>query len=171
MLKKSQKQDIIKDLKDRLEKQKIVIFTDFHGTSVAKAKTLRRSVKKENAEYKVAKKTLIDIALKESGLDAQTKELKGELGVLFGYGDQVAPAKALVKFGKEVETFKILGGILDGKVLSDKEVIALARLPSREILLAQLIGVLQGPIRGLVTVLSAPQRNLVVTLNQIHPNT
>ena len=97
----------------------------------------------------------------------QAKELKGEIGVTFGYEDQVEPAKTLIKFAKENETFKVLAAILAGNVLNDKQVIALAKLPSREALLAQLVGVLQAPIRGLAVVLQANTRNLVVVLNKI----
>ena len=167
MLTKNQKSKIIDDLKDRFEKQKIAIFTNFHGTSVAKAQMLRRLLKKDNAEYKVAKKTLLDRALEKTGILVKTKEFKGEVGVAFGYGDQVLPAKNLVQFRKENETFKILGGILEGKILGEKDIVALAKLPSREILLAQLASAMQSPIRGLAQVLQGNIRNLVVIINKI----
>ena len=167
MLTRTQKSKIIENLKEKFEKQKITIFTDFHGTSVAKAQILRRLLKKDNAEYKVAKKTLLDRALDESGISVKTKEFEGEVGVTFGYGDQVAPAKNLVQFKKGNETFKILGGILEGKILTEKDVVALAKLPSREILLAQVLGAMQSPIRGLAQVLQGNIRNLVVVLNKI----
>jgi len=154
-------------LTDQFSRQKVAIFSDFHGVSVAKATQLRRTLKKEDAEYKVAKKTLLARALSTAGIMFDIKRLKGEIGVAFGYGDQVAPAKILSKFAKEVETFKILGGLLDGKLLSDKQIMALARLPSREVLLAQVVGAFAAPLRGLASVLQGNIRNLAFVLNQV----
>ena len=167
MLNKLQKSKIVQDLAEKFKRQKIAIFSDFRGVSVAKSQALRRLLKKENAEYKVAKKTLFDRALVETGAGVTTKDMKGEIGVAFGYGDQVAPAKILSKFAKEIETFKILGGLLDGKLLSDKQVLALARLPSREVLLAQIVGAMAAPLRGLASVLQGNIRNLAFVLNQV----
>lgn len=170
MLTKEQKQEIVGDLTQRFKRKKIAIFSDFRGISVAKAQTLRRLLKKLDAEFKVAKKTLFDRALAAAGFKAKTRELEGEIGVAFGYGDEVQPAKTLLKFSKENETFKILGGILGDRVLKNTEVITLARLPGRETLLAQVVGTLQSPIRGLVTVLRGNIKNLVVVLNKIKEN-
>ena len=167
MLNRTQKENIVKDLSDRFKRQKIAFFSDFHGVSVAKLQTLRRLLKKERAEYKVSKKTLFDRALTEAGISLKTKDLQGELGVTFGYGDEVNPARTLLKFSKENETFKILGGILGGRTLNLKEVLALAKLPSREVLLEKAVRVLSSPIRGLVIVLQGNLRNLVVVLNNI----
>ncbi len=171
MITKQQKAEIVEDLVERFNRQKIAIFTDFQGVSVAKFAVLRRLLKKTGAELKVAKKTLFDRALLQAGLTAiKAKELKGEIGIVFAYQDQVEPAKVLMKFAKENETFKVLTALLGGKALIDKQVIALAKLPSREILLAQLVGALQGPIRGLAVALQGNMRNLVVVLNKIKDN-
>lgn len=167
MITKAQKGEIIAELMEKFKRQKIAIFSDFSGVSVAKSQALRRLLRKENAEYKVAKKTLFDRALAETNAGAATKDMKGEIGVAFGYGDQVSPAKILAKFAKEVQTFKILGGLLDGKLLSDKQVAALARLPSREVLLAQVASALVAPLRSFASVLQGNIRNLAFVLNQI----
>lgn len=167
MLTKTQKAKVVEELAERFKKQKIAIFSDFRGVSVAKSQELRRGLKKENGEFKVTRKTLFDRALEALGIDFSTKKLEGEIGVAFGYDDQVAPAKLLAKFSKDNETFKILGGILDGKVLGKEEIIALSKLPSREMLLSELVGALISPIRGLALVLGGNMRNLVVVLNQI----
>ncbi len=167
MLNKSQKAKIVEDIAEKFRRQKIAIFTDFQGVSVTKSSLLRRLLRKENAEYKVARKTLFDRALGEGQTGLSTKKMKGEIGVTFGYGDQVAPAKVLVKFSKEAETFKILGALLEGRALSDKEVLALARLPSREILLAQVVGAMSAPLRGLAGALQGNIRNLAYALAQV----
>ena len=108
------------------------------------------------------------IALKVIGIDYDPKELEGEIGVILGYEDQIAPVKSAVKFGKENKTFKILKGILDGKFLEGKDVLALAKLPSREQLLAKLVWTLNSPIQGFHNVLNANLKNLVVVLNKIN---
>lgn len=167
MLNKAQKQKIVEELADKFKRQKIAIFSDFHGISVVKLQALRRLLKKEGAEYKVAKKTLLDLALEKAGLKLKTKELQGEIGIAFGYGDEMASAKTVVRFGRENETFKILRAILGGRTLSGKEVLVFAKLPPREVILAQLLGTLQSPIRGLVSALGGTIKNLVVVLNKV----
>lgn len=167
MLNKAQKAKVVEDLADRLKRQKITIFTDFTGISVNKFQILRRLLKKDNAEYKITRKTLFDRALEQFGATLKTKELQGEIGVTLGYEDQVTPVKTLFRFSKENETFKILGGILGSRILSPQDIIKLAKLPPKEILLAQLLGALQFPIRGLAVVLEGNIKNLVVILNKI----
>jgi large subunit ribosomal protein L10 len=134
---------------------------------VAKLSQFRRGLKKIGAEFKVAKKTLLRRALDAVSIGIEPEKLEGEIGVIFGYEDQVAPAKAAAKFAKENETFRLLKGILAGKILEAKDVLALAKLPSRGELLAELARSFQAPIQGLVNVLHGNIRNLVVVLNQI----
>ena len=167
MLNKAQKVKIVEDLVDRLKRQKIAIFSDFTGISVSKFQTLRRLLKKNQAEYKITRKTLFDRALGQAGKNFKTQELQGEIGVTFGYEDESAPAKTLFRFGRENETFKLLGGILGNRILSPQEITKLAKLPKKEIILGQLLGALQSPIQGLVTVLEGNIKNLVVVLNKI----
>lgn len=167
MLNKAQKSHIVEGLAEKFRRQKIAIFTDFRGVSVTKLSLLRRLLKKEDAEYKVAKKTLFDRALGEAKSGIAVKAMKGEIGVTFGYGDQVAPARALVRFSKEADTFKVLGGLLGGRILTDKEVIALAKLPGREVLLAHVVGALSVPLRGLAGALQGNIRNLAFVLAKV----
>jgi len=167
MLNRTQKENIVKDLSDKFKRVKIAIFTDLHGISVAKSQALRRLLRKQESEYKVSKKTLFDRALSEAGISLKTKELKGEIGVALGYRDEATSAKTLFKFSKENETFKILGGILGDRILTAQEIISLAKLPSREVLLRTLLGTLNSPIQGLANVLQGNIRNLVVVLNKI----
>lgn len=167
MLTKGQKEKIVKELSDKLDRQKILFLTDFRGISVMNSQELRRELKKTDADYKVARKTLFDRALDAKGLEYKTRELEGEVGAAFCYGEESAPAKVLVKFAKDHETFKILGAILGGKFLGEKDVTALAKLPTREVLLAQVVGAMQAPIRGLAAVLQANIRNLAVVLQKV----
>ena len=168
MLNKSQKSAIIEDLKEKATAQKVVIFSDFHGLSVAKQQELRRLLKKENAEYKVAKKTLLERAFAAAKAPFSHINYKGELGVVFGFGDEIAPAKSLAKFARaNPDSMKIIGGTLGGRELSREEVLALAKLPGKHELLGQLVGVLVSPIRGLMNVMNGNQRKLVVALGHI----
>lgn len=168
---KDQKANLVDDLAEKVKAQKVVLFSDFHGLSVAKQQELRRVLRKENAEYKVAKKTLISRAFNAAKIPFLFESYKGELGVIIGFGDEVSPAKSLYKFARaNAETFKIIGGIVGTRELSGEEVVALARLPSKEELVAQLVGVLSSPIRGLMNVLNGNQRKLVVALAAIAKN-
>ena len=164
---KSEKQKIVEELADKFQRQNIAFFTDFRGISVAESNKLRRALRKENTDYAVAKKTLFDRALERSGIPFKSKQLEGEIAVALGYGDQVAPAKTLAKFAKEHESFKIRAALLGNRVLSAKEVLTLAKLPNRDVLLAQVVGVMQAPIRGLAVVLQANIRNLATVLNKL----
>ena len=131
----------VAELTDKFRKSGVSIFADLRGISVAKLSAFRRELSKIGAEFKVAKKTLLRRALEAAGPafgGIEPKALDGEIGVIFGYEDQVAPAKAATKFAKENETFKVLKGVLEGRMLEAAEILALARLPSRGELLAAL---------------------------------
>ena len=167
MITKAKKQDIVKNLEDQFQRQTVVNFTDYRGINVSKLTTLRRELRKLGAEFKIAKKTFLRIALKKIGVDYDPKWLDGQIGVVFGFEDQVAPAKTLAKFAKENKTFKILKGILGGKLYEGKGMADLAKLPTREQLLAMVVGTLIAPIQGLHTVLQGNMRNLAVVLHKI----
>lgn len=167
MLKREQKARIVEEIAKKLGDQKIALLSDFHGVSVKKLQSLRHALKKEGAEYKVAKKTLFDRAFEQAGIAVKTKELRGEIGIALGYQDQVMTAKALHAFTREQESFKILGGVMGNRMLDAQEVIALAQLPSREVLLARIVGGLVAPVRGLLAALQGNMRKLVVALERI----
>ena len=167
MLTKIQKEEAVKELNDKFDRKKVVFLTDFRGISVMNSQELRRALKKTDAEYKVAKKTLFDRALSQHGIEYKTTELEGEIGAAFCYGEETAPAKVLVKFGKDHEYFKIFGASLGDKVLSEKDVIALSKLPDRKVLLAQVVAAMQAPIRGIAVVLQQNIGNLLVVLQKV----
>lgn len=170
MLTKAQKEKIVDELERKFSEEKIAIFSQIRGIPVAKLNSLRRDLKKLGAELKITKKTLLKRALETIGLGVNPRELEGEIGVIFGYENQAGTAKLAQKFRKENETFKILLGLIEKKILSAEEVLALAKLPSQKELLAQLLGTLLAPMRGLMNVLQGNQRNLVVVLNKIKNN-
>src|SRR4030042_5373430 len=168
MLTKSQKQNLIKDLKERLLKIKSAVFADYTGLSVAKMTEVRRKLKGQGIEFKVVKKTLIDLAAKEAKIeDVKTKGMSGQIAFALGYEDEVATAKILHDFAKTDEHLKVLGGILDNRFVDAKIIIDLAVLPSRQELLAKAVGSIASPLSGMVNVLQGSLRNLVYVLAQI----
>lgn len=162
------KEKLQTELAQKAGDQKIMIFSNMKGISVLKQQALRRALRAEHAEYKIAKKTIIRRALSEKGLPFPVESFKGEVGVIFGFGDEVAPAKVLAKFRRQnPEGFEMLSGILGDRALTKEDVIRLSKLPGKQELLGQLVGVLSAPMRGLMAVLNGNQRKLVVALAEI----
>ena len=166
---KIQKQEIMRNLTERIKKSKSIVFAGFNALGVKDNEALRLILRKEHGEYYVAKKTLLERALKEQGVEnLDTKTLDGKLAVIFSYEDEVSPAKAVDAFRKDKEDkIFFLGGILEGKLLSKTEVEALAKLPSKQELLSRLVGTLNAPISGFVNVLAGNLRGLVTVLKAI----
>ena len=164
---KAKKEEIVKELGEKLGRQKAVVFADFTGLKVKDLGTLKTSLRKQNAEFKVAKKTLMKVAFKEKGIDTDPKTLAGEIALVMGYGDEVAPAKLVYEFSKTNQNIKILGGLLENKMLSIEQVMSLAKLPSKLELHAKLVGTLSSPTRNFVGVLQGNIRGLVTVLSKI----
>lgn len=144
---------------------KSAVFADFKGLKVKDITELRRLCQGQKISYGVAKKTLIRIAAKNAGLDFNPDSMDGSYAMACGLEDEVAPAKMLADFVKKHEALKILGGILEGKTVDKTAIGFLAKLPSKQELLAKLVGSLQSPISGLVNVLAGNLRGLVRVLN------
>jgi large subunit ribosomal protein L10 len=167
MLTKTQKAEIVNELADKIKRQKSLIFTDAKGVKVKDIQIIRRELRKLEAEYRVAKKTLMELALKKEGKEMDLSEFNGSLASSFGYEDPISLIKVLTKLAKTNDKFKILGGMVEGRVLSVAEIKELSKIPSREILLAKLVGSIKSPISGLANVLQGNLRNLVGVLNAI----
>lgn len=171
MLTRAKKQEIIQNTEKLLNKQRVLFFTKFSGIGVNKLESLRRELKKLGAEFKVIRKTLLQLALqKNKNININVLEMPGEIGLIVGYENEVEPAKAAVKFGKEQTTFQIISGFLNGNPLTGQEIIALAKLPTKQELLAQFIGVLQAPLANFQSVLSGNMRGFMRVLGQINKN-
>ena len=167
-LSREQKSNILKDLTDKFNRAKAAILVDFNKLPVSKTMELRRNLKSADAEYKVAKKTLISRVLRFGHFeDVDLDNFKTQVGIVFSYVDPVATAQSVWKFSKINEALKILGGFLGFGWQDRDKIIALAKLPSREILLWQLIRTITSPLSGLVGVLQGNVRNLVSVLNNI----
>jgi large subunit ribosomal protein L10 len=162
-----EKEAIVAELKEKLSRAEAMILTDYRGLTVAEITELRRRLREAGIEYRVAKNTLTRLAVSEKVDTALDPYLVGPTALAFAYEDPVAPAKILVEFAKGKKALKIKGAILADKVIDAAGVQALAQLPPYEVLVAQLLGQLQGPMRGLATVLSGPQRGLAIALDAI----
>lgn len=166
---KQQKQEILNDLKQKLKESKSVIFINFEALTVKENEELRDKLREENGEYYVAKKTLLDLALKEAKQEVlNPKELEGKIATIFSYKDAVTAAKVVDNFRKEHEDkISFSAGILEDKALSTEEVINLAQIPSRQELYAKLVGSINAPVSGFVNALAGNMRNLVYALSAI----
>ena len=165
---KEQKKQIVDNLAEKLSNFKSLVFTDYKGLTVAEASAIRKLAKEQGAEYIVAKKTLINLALDKAGLkDIDVKSLTGNVALIIGFEDEVAPAKIAANFAKDHEALKLLGGIMEQKYIDLAQVELLSKIPSKAELLAKLVGSLNSPVSGFVNVLAGSLRGLVYVLNAI----
>ncbi len=149
----AKKQDDAKSLKEKFDKSKLVVLVDYRGINVEDITKIRAELRKTDCEYLVAKNSTLRFAVKGSDIEGISEFLEGPTAIAFSYEDYVAPAKTLYDYSKTSEFYKIKAGIMDGKVISAEEVIKLAKLPSKEMLLTQLATVLLANIRNLAVVL------------------
>ncbi len=162
------KESFVQELRERLNRAPVVYLTDFTGLNVKSMTRLRRALRDTGAEYVVVKNRLAKRALEETDLPDISESLEGPTGMVFGYEDAVATAKALSEFAREHDkkpTFKL--GILDKKVLQPEQVDALAKLPPREVLLAQLVGVLEAPMAALAGALEGKLQEMAGLLDAL----
>lgn len=159
------KQVAVKDLQEKLEKAKSAVIVDYSKLTVSEKTTLLDKVRAAGGQFFVAKNSLMHIALGKK--DEFKDSFKGMNGLLFAFEDAIAPLKALMEFHKSTEKLTVKKGFMDGNILSEAQVDALSKLPSKNELIATLISRLQGPSYGLVNVLQAGPRNLVYALKAI----
>lgn len=165
---KKKKEELIDVFAERLEKSKAAVFTDYKGLTVEEINEVRSKLRDQGIEFKVIKNTLFGLAVKKAKLDVDPKELANHpVAVAFGYDDEVAPAKVVFNFAKDHEQLEIIGGILEGKSIDAQSVKSLAQMPSREELIAKMIGSMNAPVSNFVGVMHANLRNVVGVLNAI----
>ncbi|MCY4581641.1 MAG: 50S ribosomal protein L10 [Chloroflexi bacterium] len=161
------KREAVADLAGRLGKASIAIATDFSGLKVNQMTELRRQLREQGVEYKVVKNRIAYLAAGDSGVEVFRDILEGSTGVVLGYDDPVAAAKAVNDFVRQTRAdLKVRKGVMDGKLLSESQVVALAALPGKDELVARLLGQMNAPISGLVNVLSGPTRALAIVLQR-----
>ncbi|MGC8739765.1 MAG: 50S ribosomal protein L10 [Candidatus Hydrogenedens sp.] len=161
-----EKIESVKEIRERLENNALAIMTQYVGINVAQVTELRKKLREAGIQYKVYKNNLARIALREMGVEPAAEFMNGPTAWAFSK-DPVTSAKILRDFSKEVPFVQIIGGVMEGKVLTKDQVISLANLPPKEVLQAQVIGTIAAPLRNLVTVLNAIPTSLVNVLDQI----
>jgi len=161
------KQKITEDLHERFSKSAIVVVTDYKGLDVSAMNDLRRKLREEDIEFQVAKNTLLVRAAKDTEVALIEDYFKGPSAVALSYTDPVAPAKILAQFAKDNQKLEIKGGVLKNKVLDVDAIKALAKLPSREVLLGQLLSVLNEVPTSFVRIIAEIPRSMLNVLTAI----
>jgi large subunit ribosomal protein L10 len=161
------KAQLVSELAQKLASAKAAFLADYRGLNVEQLNKLRGELRGAGAEYQVVKNTLLRLASKGTGSECLDPYLAGPTAIAIASADPVAPAKVLAEFAKANAKFELKGGALDGKALSVADIQALAELPSREVLLAKLLGSLNAPASNFVGVLAAIPRSLVQVLAAI----
>ncbi|MFH1058336.1 MAG: 50S ribosomal protein L10 [Pseudomonadota bacterium] len=164
---RSEKQVVVDAMAERLGRAKACVLTNFTGLKVEQMTDLRQKLRENSLEYVVVKNTLLKRAGEGSSAALLADELTGPNGLAISYGDPVALAKTLVDFAKANPKLELRSGVLEGKLISAAQVADLAKMPSREQLLAMLLGAMNGVPRNLVSVLAAVPRSLLNALNAI----
>ena len=145
----------VAEIKEKLQKSKAVILAKYQGLTVEEDTTLRKNLREAGVEYKVYKNTLVILAAKELGLDGIVEYLEGPISVAFGYEDVTVGAKILNDFAKDHKSLELKAGIVEGEIFDEAKIKQLATIPSKEILIAKLLGSIKSPISSFARVLSA----------------
>ncbi len=159
------KQEEVQELAEKFKTAKIVLLADYRGINVTDVTSLRNDLRNAKAEYRVIKNNIVKRALEANGENGLDELLEGPTAVVIGQEDYLDPLKAIYNFAKNNDFYKIKGGIIEGKVMTPEELIALAKLPSRQELLAKLAGALLGNITKLAVALDQVRAQKEETAN------
>jgi large subunit ribosomal protein L10 len=164
---KEQKKKIVDKLKKNIDEQKSMVFVAIDSLKTKELSDFRKRLKEKECLVAVVKKTLMGLAFKAKKIEIEKDKLKGELALVFGFGDEISPAKISYKFSSENKNLKILGGYFENRFMGKEETVALAQIPSREELYQKVVGSIFAPVSSFVNVLQGNIRNLVYVLNAI----
>jgi large subunit ribosomal protein L10 len=165
-MKKNEKEKIVNDLAEKFNTAKVIYLTDFSGLTVAAISDLRKQLKKESFGFKVIKNSFIRIAAERAGYKDLTKDLAGPTAVTVG-SDPVFPAKTISKFAKDNGLIKLKVGVVEGKIVTAAEITKIGKLPTKDILLVQLVTTLNAPISNMVFTLKDILNKLARVINAI----
>ena len=150
-----EKQQVVADLVERIKNSVAGVVVDYTGITVEQVTALRKELREAGIKYSVIKNKLIMKAFDEAGFSALDEHLNGMTAIVTSESDPVAPAKILCKYAEKIETFRVKGGYCDGEILDEAGLEKLAKTPSKEELLAKMLGSLQSPLYGLAIALQA----------------
>ena len=164
---KEEKVEAVQELRERIEGSNSLLLTDYRGLTVSDITTLRKALREAGAEYKVVKNTLFRLAAEKLADSGVYDLLVGPTAVAFVHNDPIAPAKTIMDFAKDHKELEVKGGYVEGRLLAADQIQALARIPPKEVLLAQLVWSIRSPISGLVGTLQGLMSNLVYTVQAV----
>ena len=166
-MRKKDKIALVDDLSERVSKAKAVYLANYKGLTYFELNSVRQALKEQGNDFRVVKNRLLKIALKKNDIEGLDELLVDQTAVALVYDEPTTAAKEFKKFDKELKNFEIKGGYLDGQVLSKDDVVALADIPSREELLAKMLGSMSAPLSNFVSLLANIPRSLLNVLNAI----
>lgn len=161
---RQKKELMVADYVDKMSRSPVMILADYRGLSVANITDLRQRLREQDSGFQVIKNSLFALALQENGIEVPPDRLDGPLAVGFCFGEASPVAKVLLDFARETQILQVQGAILGGQFVGAEQVRAIADLPPREVLLAQLLGTVQGPMSSLVSTITAPLREIAQVL-------
>jgi len=162
---KEKKAQIIDSLQESFSRCSISILTDYRGLTTPEITALRRRLQESGGEYRVVKNTLAQFAAARAGKDALVISFEGPIAIAFGYNDITEPAKALASYIRDSRvSLSIKGGFSGDRLLTPEDVITLSTIPSREVLLARVLGQMKSPISALASCLTSPIRGMIGVL-------
>lgn len=164
---RQQKEEAIHALTTGIKEAKSVVLANFQGLKVSEMEELRNKCREADVTCLATKKTLVKRALADAGMDVDTKTFEGSVAAFFGNTDEVVAAKIVADFAKDHDVVQLYGGVLEGAYIDAEKVTSLAKLPSKEELLAKMVGSLNAPVSGLVNVMAGNLRGLVTALTAI----
>lgn len=167
MITREAKEKMLKEITDELKQAELVVITDYRGLNVQSINKLRGELRKEDCRYKITKNTMNRLACREAGVEELEGYFEGPVAIAYSSADPVAAARVFKEFIKENSALEIKGGILSGQLLDPEAIKALGDIPSREVLLAKVVGGFQAPITGLVGVLHGNMRSLVCAFDAV----
>jgi len=162
-----QKEELVGQIKDRLNKAGTVIMADYRGLTVKEMRELRNALREVGCELKVYKNSLAEIAIRELALPNMDAYLAGPTAIVFAGEDPVAPAKALTTFAKTHKALEVKGGLVESQVVDAAGIKAIAALPSREELIAGLLRTMLSPLTGFARVLNGPVEAFARTVSAV----
>jgi large subunit ribosomal protein L10 len=162
-----EKLETVAELQQDVQSSNSLLMTDYRGLTVSEITQLRRKLRDAGSDYKVAKNTLLTIAVGDGAPAGLDQLLAGPTAVAFVKTDAVAAAKAIVDFAKDHKAMSVKGGLVEGRILGPEQITALSKVPPKEVLIAMMLGSMQAPITGLVGTLSGCLSNLVFTLQAV----
>lgn len=161
------KEQVVKEIEQKINAASLIVFSDYRGLNVDEVTELRNKLRVPGVEFKVLKNTMMRFALKNTGYENVAEQVEGPNAILFSNDDVVGPAKTMFEFVRQHPNLEIKFGLLEGQTVTPEKIKALADLPPREVLVAQVLGTMQAPITSFVRVLNANLTGLVRALDQI----